>query len=1249
MDAQKTTIIDVTVQVSDETGSGAKSAEENVTKLEKSIMNLQKQITGMQGKSKIEVAATLKDMASKGIQNVASAGKSIAGKIWTVTLKAKDLATAPFKKILGMISNPVTKVAAVSGVSLGVAGAVKTYADFEAAMSKVQAISGASGTEMEKLTKKAEKMGEKTKFSAKESADAMNYMAMAGWKTKDMLGGIDGIMNLAAASGEDLATTSDIVTDALTAFNMKASDAKRFSDVLAAAASSSNTNVSMMGETFKYASAIAGTMGYSIEDTALATGLMAAAGIKASMSGTALNTIITRIATDAGASSTKLGALGTLTKQLGVEFYDSKGNARDFSTVLKEMREATNGMTAAEKSHIAKTIAGEDAQRGLLVMLNASEKDFRKMEKSINNSDGAAKKMAKTMQENLKGSITQLKGKVENMQNSLGKKMSPYIKDIVKWMSGQIPEVKKALNGFLDTALDKVDDIKDKFAKISASDEFKNADFFGKISIAWDKIIAEPFSEWWNGSGKTWLAGKAQEIGKGLGSALHDGIMGLLGIDVGGAAADGADIGKSFAKAFIDAFDGAEVGKAIWKAVKDGMKGLVSDAATLLPGGKETSGTAYASAALLGAGALKTGKGIHKVYKGVKAVGKVASKVTGFSEGIKIAKAAKSGGAAAESAMALAKGGALGSGVKAGAKAASAGSKIASAASKTGSKIASAASKAAVPLAGITSAVEMGLDAYHGTEKAGEWTGSESIGNKVASGVGAALGGTGKGVLSSESTGKKALDVGGGALKGAGIGAAAGSVIPGVGTAVGAGVGAAVGAAGAAVGGSNIAKGISKAGKSIKELFTDTIPERFGEFKDGAKEFFTESVPGAVSSAKEKIGGFFTETVPEKFGEFKDGIGSLFSEQIPYGIGYAGGKIAGFFTETIPERFGELWTGISNFFAETVPAAVSTAGAAITNFFTSSVPQFFSGLWKGVTGFFTETLPEGLEAVGGALKGFFTETVPQFFGNLWDGISTFFTETLPEGLEMIGAGLKTFFTETVPGKIKEIWDGVLGFFTETIPGAVSTISDGISGFFTGIKDKVTGFFGDLKDKVTGFLGGAAESVSAGYHDATARHAEGGIMTRPHLGLVAEDGAEAIIPLSGKRRKRGISLWEKAGKMLGVKPYAEGGIIGIVNPEYNALEPSNPDDEPTKPSNPDDDTTKPSNPKPSGGNSGMNVPVTIQNMTFEININGGDTADTQSIMAVIKDNIRGLADDIAYQIATAIQQVYANTPLAEWEV
>lgn len=325
----------------------------------------------------------------------------------------------------------VEKGAMVAGAALGAftASAVNVGINFDSAMSKVQAISGATGNDLVKLRDKAKEMGATTKFTATESAEAFTYMAMAGWKTADMLDGIEGIMNLAAASGEDLATTSDIVTDALTAFGYSAKDATHFADVLAQASSNANTNVGMMGETFKYVGAEAGTLGYSVEDTALAIGLMANAGIKSSQAGTELNAIFSRLATNTN------GARDAI-EELGVQFYNSDGSARPFAQVLDEIREKTKGMTDEQKTNFANTVAGMRAQAGLNAMLNASATDYDKLKNSIYNADGASKNMADTMLNNTGGALTLLKSKFEGLQLEIADKLSPTINGLIDGLSG---------------------------------------------------------------------------------------------------------------------------------------------------------------------------------------------------------------------------------------------------------------------------------------------------------------------------------------------------------------------------------------------------------------------------------------------------------------------------------------------------------------------------------------------------------------------------------------------------------------------------------------------------------------------------------------------------------------------------------------------------------------------------------------------------------------------------------------------
>ena len=321
------------------------------------------------------------------------------------------------------------------GVTAGVAAigtaAVKTASDFDAEMSKVSAISGATGADFDALRDKAREMGSKTKFSASESAEAMEYMAMAGWKTEDMLEGIEGIMNLAAASGEDLGTTSDIVTDALTAFGLSVQDSGHFADILAAASSNANTNVSMLGESFKYVAPVAGSLGMSAEDTSVALGLMANSGIKASQAGTALRSILTRMAKPTKQSQAALDALG-------ISLTDDSGNVKDLSTLMLEMREAFAGCTDAEKAQYAALLAGQEGMSGLLAIVNASDDDFNKLTGAIENCDGSAEDMALTMQDNLQGQLTILKSALEELAISIGDTLVPTIRKIVGVVQGWV-------------------------------------------------------------------------------------------------------------------------------------------------------------------------------------------------------------------------------------------------------------------------------------------------------------------------------------------------------------------------------------------------------------------------------------------------------------------------------------------------------------------------------------------------------------------------------------------------------------------------------------------------------------------------------------------------------------------------------------------------------------------------------------------------------------------------------------------
>lgn len=327
---------------------------------------------------------------------------------------------------------------------------ISVGSDFEASMSQVSAVSGATGKDFEQLNDKAKQMGASTKFTASEAADAFNYMAMAGWKTQDMLGGIDGILNLAAAGAEELGTTSDIVTDALTAFGESADQAGRLADVMAAASSNANTNIGMMGETFKYAAPLAGTLGYSMEDTAVAIGLMANSGIKASQAGTSLRATFQRMSAPPKAAASAMDALN-------FSMTDSNGQMKSLRTVMDELRGKFSTLSESEKILRASQIAGSNAMSGFLAIINAAPADYEKLTKAVDNSSGAAKNMADIMQNNLQGEMTKLQSATEGLGIAAYDKFGNVFKNSVKSVTDEVSSLTRQMeSGKLG---DKVEDL----------------------------------------------------------------------------------------------------------------------------------------------------------------------------------------------------------------------------------------------------------------------------------------------------------------------------------------------------------------------------------------------------------------------------------------------------------------------------------------------------------------------------------------------------------------------------------------------------------------------------------------------------------------------------------------------------------------------------------------------------------------------------------------------------------------------
>lgn len=483
-----------------QSGDAEIGADDSATPVVSAASDAVENFDGMSGDAEIGAS----DEATPVIRAAQDAAESWGGSVFNATIGVIDAATAPISKLASIAKNPVVQGASLIGASFGVAESVNSFQDFESMMSQVKAISGATGQAFDDLTAKAQEMGATTKFTATESAEAFNYMAMAGWKPQQMIDGISGIMSLAAASGEDLGTTSDIVTDALTAFGLQAGDAGHFADVLAQASANANTNVSMLGESFKYVAPVAGAMNYSVEDTSLALGLMANASIKGSMAGTALKTSLANMAAPTDSMAAAMD-------KYGISLTDSEGNMKSLRGVIDNLRGSLGGLSETEQTAAASTIFGKEAMAGMLAIINASEEDYNKLSTAIGNSKDAAEGMADTMLDNLKGSFTLMQSAIEGTENAFGKRLSPYLRGIAGGITDMMPKITDGINAVMDVVDDKIAGVKRKITDMTGSDEWKNADLFGKIDIAWDSIIAKPFGNWASGDG-------AQLISSGLGT-----------------------------------------------------------------------------------------------------------------------------------------------------------------------------------------------------------------------------------------------------------------------------------------------------------------------------------------------------------------------------------------------------------------------------------------------------------------------------------------------------------------------------------------------------------------------------------------------------------------------------------------------------------------------------------------------------------------------------------------------------------
>lgn len=496
---------------------------------------------------------------STGLSKLKKLAKTGVGTVGTVTSKATDM--------IGKFTSVVTTSVATVSAGIGTIGTAATRVgmDFETAMSKVSSISGATGNDLQSLTDKAKEMGATTKFSATESAEAFQYMAMAGWDTKSMLDGIDGIMNLSAADGLDLATTSDIVTDALTAFGLSAKDSTHFADVLATASSSANTNVSMLGESFKYVAPLAGSMNYSIEDVSLALGLMANASVKGSMAGTSLKTALSNLA-----SPTK--SMASEMSKLGISMTDSNGNALGLRDIIIQLREKFGKLSETEKAATASTLFGKEAMSGMLAIINASDADFNKLTDNISNADGAAKQMADTLNDNLKGDITIAKSALEGFGITIYETLDTDLRSAVQLGTKYIDELSKAFtDGGLQGAVTTAGDIFGEIATKAAENAPKMIDSALQFIDSFANGIRDNSSRLLN-AGRSIVQAIIEGIINfaGYGSELIDGAVAIIENLILAISANESELLKA--------------GESIIDSIVNGIVNLANNAGTVVRG-----------------------------------------------------------------------------------------------------------------------------------------------------------------------------------------------------------------------------------------------------------------------------------------------------------------------------------------------------------------------------------------------------------------------------------------------------------------------------------------------------------------------------------------------------------------------------------------------------------------------------------------------------------------------------------------
>lgn len=1200
--AAETFRIEIPIHVEDKTDPGVSQATRKINKFDEANQRTQERLNQM-NKTKYQVVLDALDRASSIVGKVSSKARSIAGKTFSFTMKVIDLATAPLRALWNFATSIQGAILGATGAFAGIYKPMEIAADFEQTQIAFETMLK-SAEKAEKFLKEASEFANKTPFEFPELINSSKLLMAFGFEADKVLDMLKTIGDTASGLG-------------------------------------------------------AGSEG--IDRITRALGQMRAKG---------------------RAQTEELLQL----QELGVPA----------NQILQEEL----GLTGEQVANIGKESI--EASKVIEALLRGMEKRFGGM---MDNQSRTAKGMISTLKDTLENSLLRPWGQ------GLWEGIKPGLERITTWIDENQDIIaewgeawKKAGANISKWVMARVDGLRNSIQRMVNSQEWKDAKNFGeKLKIAWEQIIAQPFNEWWNSTGKAWLADKASKIGEGIGTALSAGLLAILGIDVKGAVEDGTSIGASFAEGFKKGFDGKKVGEALLNAIK----GVFKDAATLLPGGEEASSTSWLSAGaivlamqklgifkLLGKG----GKGLINLFgKGSKSgapdttgipsaygtdtVYMTASIVYIYGKTIQGPGGSPTGGSPLGGYPSLPTAGKTPSLPPAG------GSPLALPGA------AGAAGKAlnTVQLSNGTDVVTGGALAT-GLAKTGVALGSgaTTAGGAIAAGASSVLGGAlgiaglGAGAIDiyqgTKKTGKEAKDEyfqGGTKIgmvgAGAGIGAAVGSVVPVIGTGVGALVGAGIGGVAALFTGDKAGKalsdatdkegaltkfwentkqwasntwdsiksGASNAGSWVAEKWNaagDWISNKWSSFSDWFDTSVWTPVKDVGISAINIAAGAWSEVrdwVGEKWSDFS----AWFDESVWTPVKDAA-QAAG---EWVSQRWdeartwiGDRWSDFSSWFDESIWTPVSNAAQAAGQWVSdrwNEARTWIGERWSDFSTWFEESIwtpvKTGAQAAGQWVSERWSEA-KTWVSETWGAVSTWFDETVwqpvKSAAQTAGAWLGEQFT-AAKNAISEAWSGVSDWFSNNVWEPIKT---GATKAWEWVGEKLGGigeWIGDKWQSFKDWLGGLGQKGSKETGLTTSKgkgsileHAYGGIITKPHMGIVAEDGAEGIIPLSPSKRQRGLDLWQRTGELLGVRTYEDGGIVG-----------DEPDEIPVASAT---------------GRAGQNITIKVEvKAEPKFTIEGsGDNTDENKVVAILKAYIREMTDDIGDELAERLARIFANMPV-----